>query len=503
MSFKDLIRRLSTIRKDASGSDKHGYNAADPSPSPAKPAPSPAPGPAPSPQPNRKDPAPEKKPGRPSPRPGEKPRPVTDPKNYLRLLPSEYFHTLSPPLKSELTGSDPFSNSHAPLEKLEILTVDDLNRSIEKTTSYKTRIRSSSIFQEIRECEKGHEKKIQSLIKGYLEEITGPLYHTVSENLDIAWKNPYDTRDESFSGSLNKYDNAYETSDSKSRAKNRSKYGNEKNSQLNDISGTSSNTDTDKNDEYEEEQPPDMDYIRDTIIKSEIYYLLVQGFGILYMEGFFEMMGRELTGICEKLPDLYREFHWNGHLTHHRVFGEVMSGIRLPDNVDRMMESTKSEGRVWNRVEPVIDEETGNILSVRATAHARAETGVVLAHESLKGVFQLLTPWARVNENYLRPAEMGIVRRALNSYWAEIRQFALGPSFFKMFQSTLERMNLSASPARAEFYLSIQNIVAGPAETRQEFLRHLASAEGSEIQASEKWRNILLISLNSPDSSGN
>lgn len=450
--IKDGIREF--FNNNQAG-DRHSSN-----PEPERPSPTPAPS-----RPDEKpDPVRKPSPGRPSPRPGETPRPVTEPKNILQFLNREYYHTLNEELKKKLKGADPFAlNETIPnLFAETLLSEREENQSRSRT--HLRRKHPRELPGLIRKAESGRQDRIIAVVKDYLGEIFGPLHRQIDEKLDIAWKNPYDTDEEPFS----------------EEDVNREKYGRE----------------PEKNDEF------DLDFVRETVLKSEIYYLLTQGFGILYMDGFFRMMRNKLTAIDDSLPSLYDEYHLSGHATHHRVFAEVMSGVKLPPGIDERMEKNTSEGRVWHTTEPVVDQETGNILGVNTASFARAEMGVVLAHEALKGAFQILTPWARLNENYLRDSEMAVVRSALNSYWAEIRQFTLGPSFFMLMQKTLHSLDINTQLSSTNFYLAIQNLILADHDFKRYFLGHLFSGMQFDSDKKPQVRQILLTPLNAPDTEG-
>lgn len=389
-------------------------------PSPVKPRekPKPAPGPAPSPSPN---PAP----GRPSPRPGREPRPVTDPKNridpYLSLLPEEYFHTLKPDFRILLETAKPLPHPER-LDLLESQVIRDRDETYSRWTGIENRHPEKKLAEIIKKKQNENHAPILHVIHSYLSEILGNNHHGIMENLDIQWKNPYDI------------DKKEERELDESQHIRR----------LEEVP-----------DLTEEE----IGYVSGTALRSEIYYQMIQGFGILYMDGFFRMMRNDLSQIDGDLPGLYEEFHLNGHNNHHRVFYDVMSGKRLPSNVDETMEKTKSEGRVWHSTEPVTDPDSGNVTGMRSHAHARSEIGVVLAHEALKGAFQLLTPYGRLHENYLNDVEMRLLRMALSSYWAEIRQFVLGPALFRMFQEYLDRLQIPSSASDETLYLALQNLL--------------------------------------------
>ncbi len=439
-----------------------------PGPTPTKPDRRPAPPARPDTDPERQpDPSrkPQPAPERPSPRPGREPHPVTDPRNYLERLSAEYYHTLSPSLKDLLSDAVPFALPGCDLatgvldEKISRAREDTFQRWSEKSKPYPER----ATHRELLEKQKGLEQEIKLVIHNYLHEVMGGLYPSVEKNLDLQWKDPYDLSQPE------------EQKFAESARFERTK-------------------------ELPQMENEELEYTKSTIRRSELYYQLLQGFGILYMDGFFRMMRSDLKRIGSELDLLYERYHLNGHNTHHRVFYDVMTGRTLPPGIDQKMEENKSEGRVWHTTDPVVDESSGNVMDIHTRAHARSPVGVVLVHEALKGAFQLLTPWARLNENYLNQNEMNLLRTALNSYWAEIRQFVMGSSFFTMFQQGLESVGISSSPASSDFYLAVQNFILAEEKHYTRFLHIiLNSSEVDEMEALQLRRILLAPLASSPE----
>lgn len=421
----------------------------NPAPEPAEPPVKPRPAP---------EPAPEPSPGRPSPRPGEKPSPVTDPKNYLEPLPGHYYHTVSKEMRSHLSGSELFG-AEQDLSRLEDRVLQDREQTTARRDSIDARFDERKLPDRILYLQRGIEDHLYKMVLEYMEDVFGGLYHSIHENLDIAWKDPYDLNEQS--------EESMKRESQRKRSEDRD---------LKDENIT-------------------WDYLKETILRSEFYYQLIQGFGILYMDGFFRMNRNRMDRLNSELAGRYEEYHLNGHFMHHRVFQEVMEGKKLPEGVDKRMESQKSHGRVWHTTDPVEDLESGNVIGMKSTAHARSLYGIVLVHEALKGAFQLLTPWARLNENYLRENELNIHRTALNSYWAEIRQFAMGPSFFRMVQDFLDDVGIPANTSNPEFFIALQNIVLLPSNKLQEVLDSILSGQPVPDSRKGKWKELFLADL--------
>lgn len=425
----------------------------DSPPAPVKPDPKPAP----SPRPDR-SPAP----GRPSPRPGERPGPVTDPKNYLERLSDEYYHTLPADLKKVFSDTNPVRFAQK-VNLLESRILKDREETTRRREAIQDRWKERELPDRILKLQKGLEGPIQAIIHDYLEEIAGPLYHRNRENLDLSWKDPYDLKTEKERPFLqeSRRDRPGNTSDENRDRESRGETG-EDSGKKNEI---------------------DRDYLKDTMLRSEFYYQMIQGFGILYMDGFFRMHRKEIDALQPELSRRYEEYHLNGHFVHHLVFQDVMEGKTLPPGIDAKMEKEKSQGRVWHTTDPMVDETTGNVTGIRSVAHARSRFGIILVHEALKGLFQLLTPWARLHENYLRPAELDLHRMALNSYWAEIRQFAMGPSLFLQLQSLLDRLEIPSFASSDFLYRAIENIALAPREKFALWMKHIleeTTPEGSD-----------------------
>ena len=416
----------------------------EPAPAPQR-EPNPSPAPAPTPQPS---------PGRPSPRPGRRPLPVTDPKNYLAPLSPRYFHNLAPPLNELLRDYSPLNPHIAPIETFSAEVLQErTNTEMRCDHIYSANpINLTKLPQQIKTLQRGKEDPLLDLIHTYLQEIFGELYQAqITHRLDLGWHNPYDPAPPIGQSA---------SSTAKPNAPARAS------------AARASAPPENPGPAYAENQRPelqhpdgqliDIDYVGETLLRSELYYWFIQGFGIIYMDGFFRMMARELRALDPLLPTLYQLFHLNGHANHHLVVEDVIRGKKIDAAIEQRMESNHSEGRVWHHVDPLIDPDSGNITAINTSAHARSEIGVVLAHEALKGAFQILTPWARIHQNYLATTERNIIERAAGGYWAEMRQFSLGPSYFPKFIASLEGCRVPVSLSSPHLYHALQNFLLLP-----------------------------------------
>ncbi len=380
----------------------------EPPPAPVRPVPEKPPQPAPSPSP-----------GRPAPVPGREPRPVTDPKNHPLYFIPEYYHTAPENLRMEFSGITPFASGYPDILMQSFWT--DYMQTLNRLSSHHLlqKYPEKELPAVIKKIQAGHEDKITDLIRLYLAEIMGDCYTSVSGSLDIAWYNPYEKNTEKSPSFVKEWfrENTGSASDKK---------------QTHDQVST--------------------DYLKEVLIRTETSLLIIQGFSVIYMDGFFRMFRQELNSLHQELADIYELFNLYGRFNHFRTFEDVLSGIRLPPGTDSFMEKSQSQGRVWFSSDPVTDENTGEVIAMNNKAHARSESGVVLAHEALKGSIQLLLPWARFHESYLNDAEREILRKMTGSFWAEIRQFATGASFFRLLQKYLENDQLPDRISEPAFY---------------------------------------------------
>jgi hypothetical protein len=382
-------------------------------------------------------------PGRPSPLPGREPRPITDPKNFLNLLIKEYYHTSPADIKTFLFGITPFSHCEkGDLKFRDLSLLGNLIHREYKTTAdllynhnLYAKYKENDIPGILNSSQAGHEKEILDLINKYLYDIMGDCYSAIKDRLDIAWLNPYDESSENKKSDIAK---------SWFSENNESK---EKNTEKRERNNTSEKADTEIN----------PDYLKEVILRSEINFLIIQGFSVQYMQGFFRMYRKELNMLHSELADLYELFHLYSRFNHFRIFEDVMAGKKLPRGIDEYMEKNQSQGRVWFSADPVTDENNGDILAINSRAHARSESGVVLAHEALKGSIQLLLPWSRFHETYLNDSERRVHRNATGSFWAEIRQFVIGPFFFRLLQKYYDSINKKSSVSSHEFYTELDS----------------------------------------------
>jgi hypothetical protein len=411
---------------------------------PAPPAPVKEPQRKPSPerQPGTDRPSREKdpSPGRPAPVPGREPRPIIDPKNFLNLLTKEYYHTSRPEIKDRLKNVNPFCAVENPDDIVHFgqevyKEYSDSLTLLINHPLYK-KYKESDLPKKISEFQNRHEDKILFFINKYMEDIMGECFLSIQNQLDLSWYNPYNDSDDSTKSRSGKKSPGFV----KSWFREQNSDSAESESEIPDGSAI------------------DWDYLKEVIIRSEVNFLLIQGFSILYMSGFFRMYRRELDSLHPELSEIYELFHLYGRFNHFRTFEDVMIGRNLPSRIDNYMENNQSQGRVWYSSDPVTDENTGNVININNRAHARSESGVVLVHEALKGSIQLLLPWARFHETYLNDAERRIHRKATGSFWSEIRQFVLGPTFFKSYQKFLDAKNRDSFVSSHKFYTEMSKM---------------------------------------------
>jgi hypothetical protein len=197
-------------------------------------------------------------------------------------------------------------------------------------------------------------------------------------------------------------------------------------------------------------------YCAATVVRAELYSLLIQGFSMIHMKDFLEWARERLEKISPGLYDAYKKFFIVSRINHFRLFRAQLETGRTPLGPEHSM------GESDICYEPVIDiEHPDTILDMNAYARATSPLGIILVHEALKASIQLLTVWAKRYENYCTKSEWLTLRMLVNSPQAEIRQFALGPALFSCMQTGLARLGVNASISNPDFYLFLQEWVGG------------------------------------------
>jgi len=372
------------------------------------------PGPLPSPDPDIIEPAPDS-PLRTSPRPGTRPRPSTDPKQFPHRLKPSYFGPVPAWLENAAELSVPFGKNGVPQEITGRIEKEEREAYLAIEESGPT---MQAMF-DIPGLQAGHEQEILQCVKDYCAGLYGNECGRVLEKLDIEFKqnNPAVV-----SEILHKLDSNEPTQ-----------------ARQTGFEGAT------------------LEFLCSAVQRAELYSLLAQGFAIIHMKKFVEWAKPRFNAISPGLYEAYGEFFTASRMSHFGLFRN-----QNEENGRCLLGPEHSLGECDVCYEPETDPDDPDcITAMNAYGRATSSNGIILAHEALKASFQLLTVWAKRYDNYCSKQEWLALRMLVNSPFAEVRQFVLGPSVFRRVTEGLASAGMPVAPDNPGFYSAIQEWIGG------------------------------------------
>ena len=378
------------------------------------------------PGPNIVEPAPDS-PLRTSPRPGTRPRPSTDPKQFPHKLMPSYFGPVPGRLKKLAERSVPFGKNGVPRKIISRVEAEEC----EARNAFERSRASLWMLFDIPKLQAGHQQDLWQFVVDYLAELLGKDCGRVVARLNVEFE---ENDPAAVQEILDKLEGKVQPEDKEAG-----------------FDGTS------------------REYLCEAVRRAEMYSLLAQGFALIHMKKFLEWGKPRFESLSPGLFEAYKTFFEVSRVNHFALFRkQIAQGGECPLGPEHSL----GESDVC--YEPETDpDDPDRITGINAYGRATSANGIILAHEALKASFQLLTVWAKRYDNYCTKEEWLALRMLVNSPFAEMRQFALGPSVFEFAAEGLASAGVRVAPGNPDFYSAIQEWIGGTPEFFREMNRKL------------------------------
>jgi len=350
-----------------------------------------------------------------SPRPDRQPNPSTDPKQFLARLLRNYFGPQKGTLRAVAATACPLRMSGS-LDRLIGIEARDIGAQARGVVAAHN---PAAIMQSIESLESEIRPQILGCIDDYARSVFGGLYDAIRTDLDTEYEH----------------------------------------NNTNTVRTILKLADAGIDDSASTELTDSTEFLADTVRRAEVHSLLIQGASIRLMQAFPAFARSHLPAT---LCDTYDAFYLLSRIGHYQAFRMQMEGESPVSPITP--EHSLGESDVC--YEPVLrPDNPTEIVGMRAHARATSHLGIVLLHEVIKASLQLLTVWAKVRENYLTRQEWLALRLLVNSPFAEIRQFVVGPAFLERTQTAFTDAGLPVGSDDPEFYRALQEWVGGEVGT--------------------------------------